>query len=147
MGEGHSYGGIPTDAAPTTPESSYFTHDGYSNMLWAHIVLMILSWVFALPLSSYLAPGQQARSANQSCRCHAQHRTITVHQLVASRLPAPEFLRTTLQYCLQCQQPGSVREQCAPQDWMDRNLGHVGANSDGVRPSLRQPQHSPKGLL
>lgn len=56
-GHGHSHGGgnMSMEALgyvipEITADSSYFTHEGYSNMIMLHIVLMTLSWVFALPL-------------------------------------------------------------------------------------------------
>ena len=58
-GHGHSHGNMsmePLDYVipPITTDSSYFTHEGYSNMILAHIILMTLSWMFALPISSSL---------------------------------------------------------------------------------------------
>ena len=55
-GHGHSHGNIsmeiPDYMIPSiTTDSSYFTHEGYSNMMMAHIILITLSWVFALPIS------------------------------------------------------------------------------------------------
>lgn len=58
MGGGHDHGhgdgdmGFPGPAIqPIVPDASYSTHEGYFNMMMAHIVLMVLAWVFMLPIS------------------------------------------------------------------------------------------------
>jgi hypothetical protein len=51
MGGGHGMD-MPEgyEIPPIVPDSSYFTHTGYSNMIIAHILFMTLAWVFVLPI-------------------------------------------------------------------------------------------------
>lgn len=71
-GDRHSHG---MDMAPDyeipsiAPDSSYFTHDGYSNAIIAHITLMSLAWVFALPISMLLMKTLRA-DTDESHRRH-----------------------------------------------------------------------------
>jgi hypothetical protein len=34
-------------------EQSYFTYEGYSGWLMAHIILMVAAWFFVLPISTH----------------------------------------------------------------------------------------------
>ena len=52
MGGMHGMGDYPPGyvIASVQADSSYFTHDGYSSMIVAHIVLMSLAWIAFLPI-------------------------------------------------------------------------------------------------
>ena len=73
-GHSHSHGhagNSSTDALDyvipqITPDSSYFTHEGYSNVLVAHVIFMTLAWVFALPISMWY-PSSPAPLCSSYC--------------------------------------------------------------------------------
>lgn len=57
MDQGHGHGDAPAEAPKDTGDPadlSYFAYGEHSGMILAHIILMVLSWCFILPVGRLL---------------------------------------------------------------------------------------------
>lgn len=70
---------------------TYFMHEEHGGLMYAHIGIMLLAWVIAMPLSKSRRPSSLKYSLTPYESRHAQHRPFSFHLRFRGSLLDPQY--------------------------------------------------------
>lgn len=90
-----------TNSSVTSPES-YFQYGEHSTLIFCHIMLMSISWIFVLPIGR-LCKIMTANLSDTRHRCNAFHRSISLLPIRSTSVPRTQWYWSFLGHSIQCQ--------------------------------------------